>query len=97
MARRLFTLSFIPFSLAAMMVVHTVFISDAWQTRDDLSDDLNAIKQKNTNLESEIHRLMGRVRGLRHRAKVQEHVVRDELGYVKSGDIVIELSKDSEL
>ena len=76
---------------SAAVLFHTVFISNGWSDRQKLRADLDAVQAENKEIEAEVDRLHSQIDALRRRPSVQERVVRDELGYVKPGDIVLEL------
>lgn len=76
-------------SVAVML--HTLFESSGWTRRERARGDLAALQAQNDALERENAELRSAIRALRSRPQVQERVVRDELGYVRAGDIVLEL------
>lgn len=77
------------FSVAVMF--HTVIISDGWQDRKKLRLDLQAVETENQEITAEVERLRSQIDAHHRRPEVQERVVRDELGYIKAGEIVLEI------
>jgi len=70
---------------------HTVIISDGWQDRKKLRLDLQAVETENREITAEVERLRSQIDAHHRRPEVQERVVRDELGYIKAGEIVLEI------
>ena len=70
---------------------HTLFISNGWSDRQKLEGDLEAVQAENREIEAEVDRLRSQIDAIRRRPAVRERVVRDELGYIKTGDIILEL------
>ena len=87
--RKLILIIVAGFSVAVLF--HTLFISNGWSDRQKLRADLAAVQAENKEIEAEVDKLRSQIDALRRRHTVQERVVRDELGYVKPGDIVLEL------
>ncbi len=87
--------SLLRFSLALALpfalVAHTFFAPDGWSRRTRARSDLAALEANIAEAEVKRDELRKKVEALRKSAKVQEHVVRDELGYVRPGDLVIDL------
>ncbi len=54
-----------------------------------LSRDLETLKDKNQKLAEENARLMREVQSMRGDAKALERAAREELGYVKPGEVVV--------
>jgi cell division protein FtsB len=80
---------------ALAIVVHTFFAPDGWQQRQKVRDDLEQLENGNRQLETQIETLKQEVRALRTNPKYQERTIRNELGYVKKEDIILELSPKS--
>ncbi|MBI3180043.1 MAG: septum formation initiator family protein, partial [Deltaproteobacteria bacterium] len=59
--------------------------------RQEVRADLETLRLENLKLEERSARLRAQVKALRERPEVQERVIRDELGYVKPGEIVLEV------
>ncbi|MDP7037982.1 MAG: septum formation initiator family protein [Myxococcota bacterium] len=81
--------------IALAIVVHTFFAPDGWQQRQKVRDDLKQLKDENRQLETQIETLKQEVSALRTSPKYQERTIRNELGYVKKEDIILELSPES--
>jgi cell division protein FtsB len=81
--------------LSAGVVLHTLFDADGWTRRQKISGDLEAVRADNARLESENEALRSEIRALRERPEVQERIVRDELGYVRPGELVLEIGDDA--
>ena len=81
--------------IALAIVLHTFFAPDGWQQRQKVRDDLKQLKNENLQLETQITTLKQEIRALRTNPKYQERTIRNELGYVKKDDIILELSPDS--
>ena len=78
-------------SFSMGVLFHTLFVADGWSDRQKLRADLQAVQAENTEIAAEVKRLRSQIDALRRRPSVQERVIRDELGYVKPGDIILEL------
>jgi cell division protein FtsB len=51
------------------------------------------LRESNTTREQHVQQLRAEVAALRSRPEVQERVVRDELGYVRDGDLLLEVER----
>jgi cell division protein FtsB len=79
------------FILALSIALHTFFDPTAWGQRKKLLQDLNHLQAQNTELTAHISDLRAQMEALKKRPDVQEHVIRDELGYVHPDDLIIDL------
>ncbi len=77
---------------SAALVLHTFFAADGWPGRSRARRDLAAIEADIAVGQRRAAELRSQIEALRVRSDVQEHVVRDELGYVRRGDLVIDAS-----
>lgn len=73
------------------IVVHTLFDPQGLPKRQRLTRELEAVHNANERLRDEAKALRGQIEALRTRPEVQERVIRDELGYVQDGDVILEL------
>jgi cell division protein FtsB len=78
---------------SAAVTLHTLFEPSGWARRERARSDLAALRAQNDDVEQENRELRSAIRAIRSRARVQERVVRDELGYVRAGEVVLELGK----
>jgi len=76
---------------SALMLFQTLLVSDGWSDRRSLRQDLTSVRTENTEIKLEVERLRLHIEALHRRPEVQEHVIRDELGYLKAGEIVLEI------
>jgi cell division protein FtsB len=76
---------------AGTLVVHTFVAADGWSLRTRAQRDLDTLESDITAAERRVTELRLQIEGLRGRRAVQEHVVRDELGYVRPGDVVVDV------
>lgn len=74
------------------LVLHTLVDSDGWKRRTRAARDLAAIEAEVAADQKRAAALRAQINALRTRSLVQEHVVRDELGYVRPGDIIVDAS-----
>ena len=70
-------------------LAHTMLASDGWSRHSRLARDLYALRAENDATEEHLQTLRNQIDALNGRREVQEHVIRDELGYVRPGDLVI--------
>lgn len=73
---------------------HTMVEPNGWRRRSRLAQDLFTLKAENDATEERLVALRSEISALSNRPDVQEHAVRDELGYVRPSDLV--LSFDSQ-
>ena len=78
--------------LATLVMLHTLFYSEGWGQRERVRTDLEAIVAENDHMAADIEDVRQQIDALRKRPEVQEHSVRQELGYVRDGDIVLDLN-----
>jgi cell division protein FtsB len=84
------------FLLAAStaLVLHTLLDPDGWTRRQRIQTDLEELRAENARLERVVGELRAEIKALRTRQEVQERVVRDELGFVKPNEVVLELGEE---
>lgn len=80
-------------ALSATWVGTTLFASQGWPTRHRLATDLLRVCKDNDDTEERISVLRRDVEALGSRWQVQEQAVRDVLGWVKPGDLIIHLEE----
>ena len=78
---------------SSSLVVHTLFFSEGWDKRTELQLELEERHQANQALEEEVRQLRSDIKAIREQPEVQERIVRDELGYLRDGEVVIELNQ----
>ena len=83
------------FFLAAStaLLLHTMLDPDGWTRRQRIQSDLEDLRDENARLEARVGELRDEIKALRTREEVQERVVRDELGFVKPNEVVLELGE----
>ncbi len=77
---------------SAALVLHTFLAADGWPGRARARRDLATIEADIAAGQKRAAELRSAIEALRGRPDVQEHVIRDELGYVRRGDLVIDAS-----
>lgn len=80
--------------MALSTFVHTFLAHDGWSRRERVAADLARVRVEIDAGEARAKDLREQIEALRTRPEVQERVVRDELGYVRPNDLVLELPKD---
>lgn len=80
---------FLTAAASSLMVAHTLVDPNGWERRSALAADLVRLSSENAAMEEQVTVLRSQVQALRDRACVQEHAVRDELGWVRPSDLVI--------
>lgn len=91
MSTRSGVLAMAAFALGVGLFLHTLLYSDAWHNRQRVRTDLHALQQQNAAAEERMEQLSQSIEALRTRPEVQERVIRQELGLVRSNEIVLEL------
>lgn len=76
---------------AFVLMAHTLVSSDGWRKRARVRTDLMQLRDTNSAREQHVAQLRAEVAAMRSRPDVQERVIRDELGYVRDGDLVLEV------
>lgn len=76
---------------STLMLFQTLLVSDGWSDRQSLRQDLTSVRTENAEIQLEVERLRLHIEALHRRPEVQEHVIRDELGYLKAGEMVLEI------
>jgi cell division protein FtsB len=77
------------------VLLHTVLDPDGWTRRQRIEADLEELRAENARLEATVSELRREIKALRTRREVQERVVRDELGFVKPNEVVLELGDEA--
>jgi cell division protein FtsB len=78
---------------AFVLLAHTLVSPDGWRKRARVRTDLLQLREANTTREQHVQQLRAEVAALRTRPEVQERVIRDELCYVREGDLVLEVER----
>ena len=91
MRRRTLWLLAISLLAGLALVIHTLLDDAGWRQRRQLRSSVQIIEKKNRETKARIERLSNEVRALRDRPSVQERAVRHELGYIKPGDVVVDV------
>ncbi len=76
---------------AFVLMAHTLLSSDGWRKRTRVRADLVQLTETNDAREQRVQQLRAEVAAVRSRPEVQERVIRGELGYVRDGDLVLEV------
>jgi cell division protein FtsB len=74
------------------VLVHTFMFSDGWSSREHARNDLEKMMEENEAAEVKTQNMRRRINAIRERLDVQERAVRQEIGYVRPGEIVVDLS-----
>ena len=82
-------LSFFTLIVCLTLVGHTLLSPNGWRRRSRLAQDLLTLTRENDALEERSAHLRQQIQSLKQRPEAQEHAVRDELGWVRPGDLVI--------
>ena len=78
--------------LSGAVVVNTLVAADGWSHRAALKRDLTRLDKENAQASTHAEDLRRSIHALRTRRDVQEHVIRDELGYVGLHEMVVKIS-----
>jgi cell division protein FtsB len=73
--------------------MHTLVIGDGWARRRHAQQDLVALDTEVGGARERVASLRSQIDGLRQRSEVQEHVIRDELGYLRPGDVIVNVGE----
>ena len=82
--------------LGGALLLHTLVYSDSWGHRERVRADLELLEAENTAAQQRTDILRDEIVAIRTREEVQEQAVRDELGYLRPGELVLELSQVAE-
>ncbi|MBI5510548.1 MAG: septum formation initiator family protein [Deltaproteobacteria bacterium] len=77
--------------VSALLLLQTLLEPEGWGRHQKARADLEALRAENGRLESEVSELRRQIEALRTRAEVQEHVIRDELGFIRPGEVTLEV------
>ena len=80
---------------SAGLLVHTVFFSDGYGKRAKLQQELEERRVANDYLREEAEQLRSDIKAIRTQKEVQERIIRDELGYLRNGEIILELEQQN--
>ena len=89
--RHLIGLSFLVI-LSFSAVVYTVFISEGWEKRESLQQEVATRNFENNAAQKEVEKLRERIQAIRERPDVQERLVRDKAGYVRPNEVILEMN-----
>jgi cell division protein FtsB len=79
--------------LALAMMLHTLLDNDGWGKRNKVQRDLAAINEQIRSVQAVIDTRRARIDALRADTTWREQVVRDELGYVRPGDLIVHVAE----
>ncbi len=71
------------------LLLQTFLQPQLWRQRSLMAADLVTLQSANSAMQERITRLRADIDALNHRAAAQEHVIRDELGWVRPGELII--------
>ena len=77
--------------LGIAICVQTFLDPQAWSHRKKLTFELQELQKQNEEAAGQTEALRGQIEALRSRPDVQEHVIRDQMGYERPRDIIIDL------
>ena len=77
------------------LVIHTIFFSEGWDKRSELQQEVAERQHNNEALKVEADQLRSDIKAIREQPEVQERIVRDELGYLRNGEIILELEQQN--
>ncbi|MCK5690345.1 hypothetical protein KAI87_13795 [Myxococcota bacterium] len=75
--------------------MYTLVESEGWEKRERIRVDLDSAKSELNTLESKASKLKNQIRAIRERPEVQEQLIRDEMDFVKQGDLIIEVHENT--
>ena len=75
------------------LVIHTIFFSEGWDKSAELQREVDQRQHANEALKAEAEQLRSDIKAIREQPEVQERIVRDELGYLRNGEIILELNQ----
>ena len=78
--------------LSLSAVVHTIFFSEGWEKRQSLKEEVAERAVANDLAEKETQKLRERIQAIRERPDVQERLVRDQAGFVKPEEVILEMN-----
>ena len=91
MARRAWIVGWTSLALGVAMFLHALLYSDGWRNRARAQADLEALRGRNAAAEARVADLRSQIESMRSRPEAQERAVRHQLGWVRQGEIVLEL------
>jgi cell division protein FtsB len=78
--------------LSFSAVVYTVFISEGWEKRESLKQEVATRNFENDAAQKEVEKLRERIQAIRERPDVQERLVRDKAGFVRPDEVILEMN-----
>jgi cell division protein FtsB len=78
---------------ALTLVVYTMLDPDVWARRKQLEKTLQRTDADVKALSNQARELSDQINAVRNRRDVQERIIRDELGYIRDGEIILEFQK----
>lgn len=72
--------------------LHTLLDADGWGRRERLRQDLETLQAVTAQIQKRAASVRDDIDALRSQPQFQEHVIRRELGYIKNGEVVLELA-----
>lgn len=93
MSRRRNIIAFILVAASSAFFIHTMLDGRGWPRREKARSDLETLRAENDARERRVQELRAEVQALRGRPDVQERVIRAELGFVREGDVVLEIER----
>ncbi|MEK7703599.1 MAG: septum formation initiator family protein [Myxococcota bacterium] len=94
MRRRTLWLIGLSLLAGAALVGSTLWQEQGWTRRVRANTALETVEGKNREARGRVEHLGNEVRALRERPQAQERAVRQELGYIKPGDVVLDMGPE---
>ena len=92
--RRRYRILGIGLAVLAVVVLVDTFASGAWSERNRVHKDLATLRADNGDAEHRASILRSDIDGMNTNSEFQERAVRHELGFIRQGDIVLDVGDD---
>ena len=96
MRRRLLIVLVLSLAIGAAIALQAFWDPDGWPRHEEVKAALEKVESHNERTRERIQEIRREVEALRQRTEVQERVVRHELGYIRPGEVVVEIDEEAD-
>ena len=80
---------------AVALVVYTSMSADGYPRIRELRLELHRLEQEQAEIQARITRMQRELEALQAGGKYRQKVIRDQLGYIRDDEIIVDLSEDT--
>lgn len=80
---------------AGAVLAYNLLSADGYQRIQSLTADVTRLEREKAALQAELTQLQQRLEALKAGGRFRQKIIRDELGYVRDDEVIVDLTKDT--